>query len=39
LLNADEFISATACGDDVNHGKPHPLLVGMALSKLGLART
>jgi hypothetical protein len=30
MLNADEFISATACGDDVNHGKPDPRLVGIA---------
>jgi phosphoglycolate phosphatase-like HAD superfamily hydrolase len=36
LLNVDEFISATACGDDVEHGKPDPRLVGMALRKLGL---
>jgi haloacid dehalogenase-like hydrolase len=28
LLNADEFIAATACGDDVEHGKPDPRLVG-----------
>jgi phosphoglycolate phosphatase-like HAD superfamily hydrolase len=36
LLNADGFIAATACGDDVEHGKPDPRLVGMALRKLGL---
>jgi phosphoglycolate phosphatase-like HAD superfamily hydrolase len=36
LLNADEFIAATACGDDVEHGKPDPRLVGMALRKLAL---
>jgi phosphoglycolate phosphatase-like HAD superfamily hydrolase len=36
LLNADEFIAATACGDDVEHGKPDPRLVGMALRKLGI---
>lgn len=36
LLNVDEFISATACGDDVEHGKPDPRLVGMALGKLEL---
>lgn len=34
LLNADEFIAATACGDDVEHGKPDPRLVGVALRKL-----
>jgi len=37
LLKVDEFISATACGDDVEHGKPDPRLVGMALRKLGLS--
>jgi len=36
LLNVEEFISATACGDDVEHGKPDPRLVGMALGKLKL---
>jgi HAD superfamily hydrolase (TIGR01549 family) len=36
LLNVEEFISATACGDDVEHGKPDPRLVGMALRKLNL---
>ncbi len=36
LLNVEEFISATACGDDVEHGKPDPRLVGMALKKLKL---
>jgi phosphoglycolate phosphatase-like HAD superfamily hydrolase len=35
-LNAGEFIAATACGDDVEHGKPDPRLVGMALRKLAL---
>jgi phosphoglycolate phosphatase-like HAD superfamily hydrolase len=37
LLKVDEFISATACGDDVEHGKPDPRLVGMALRKLQIA--
>lgn len=37
LLKADDFIAATACGDDVEHGKPDPRLVGMALRKLGLS--
>jgi HAD superfamily hydrolase (TIGR01509 family) len=32
----DEFIGATACGDDVEHGKPDPRIVGVALRKLGL---
>jgi phosphoglycolate phosphatase-like HAD superfamily hydrolase len=36
LLNADEFIAATACGDDVEHGKPDPRLVGIALRKLAI---
>ena len=36
LLNVEEFISAMACGDDVEHGKPDPRLVGMALRKLNL---
>jgi phosphoglycolate phosphatase-like HAD superfamily hydrolase len=36
LLGIDEFIEATACGDDVEHGKPDPRLVGLALRKLGL---
>jgi phosphoglycolate phosphatase-like HAD superfamily hydrolase len=36
LLNADEFIAAIACGDDVEHGKPDPRLVGMALRKLAI---
>jgi HAD superfamily hydrolase (TIGR01509 family) len=37
LLNADDYIAATACGDDLEHGKPDPRLVGIALRKLGLA--
>jgi HAD superfamily hydrolase (TIGR01549 family) len=36
LLDIDEFIKATACGDDVEHGKPDRRLVGLALRKLGL---
>jgi len=36
LLNIDEFIEVMACGDDVEHGKPDPRLVGLALRKLGL---
>jgi phosphoglycolate phosphatase-like HAD superfamily hydrolase len=31
------LITATACGDDVEHGKPDPRLVGVALRKLGLS--
>jgi phosphoglycolate phosphatase-like HAD superfamily hydrolase len=36
LLDVDEFIVATACGDDLEHGKPDPRLVGHALRKLKL---
>jgi phosphoglycolate phosphatase-like HAD superfamily hydrolase len=36
-LNVDDLISATACGDDVEYGKPDPRLVGIALAKLRLA--
>jgi phosphoglycolate phosphatase-like HAD superfamily hydrolase len=36
LLNAGDYIAATACGDDVEHGKPDPRLVGIALRKLAL---
>jgi HAD superfamily hydrolase (TIGR01509 family) len=36
LIDADAFISATACGDDVPHGKPDPRLVATALRKLGI---
>ena len=36
LLDINEFIAATACGDDVEHGKPDPRIVGMALRKLDL---
>jgi HAD superfamily hydrolase (TIGR01549 family) len=37
LLDVDEFINAMACGDDVEHGKPDPRLVGLALRKLELS--
>jgi phosphoglycolate phosphatase-like HAD superfamily hydrolase len=36
LLNVDDLIDAVACGDDVEHGKPDPRLVGLALRKLGI---
>jgi phosphoglycolate phosphatase-like HAD superfamily hydrolase len=36
LLDAGDYISATACGDDVEHGKLDPRLVGTALRKLAL---
>jgi phosphoglycolate phosphatase-like HAD superfamily hydrolase len=31
LLDVHELISAIACGDDVQHGKPDPRLIGLAL--------
>jgi HAD superfamily hydrolase (TIGR01549 family) len=34
LLNVDDLIHSMACGDDVEHGKPDPRLVGIALRKL-----
>jgi HAD superfamily hydrolase (TIGR01549 family) len=34
LLRADNLIDSMACGDDVEHGKPDPRLVGLALRKL-----
>jgi HAD superfamily hydrolase (TIGR01549 family) len=37
LLNVDDLIDSIACGDDVEHGKPDPRLVGLALRKLGVA--
>ena len=36
LLNADDYITVTACGDDLEYGKPDPRLVGIALRKLGV---
>lgn len=37
LLNVSDLIDTMACGDDVEHGKPDPRLVGLALRKLGVA--
>jgi HAD superfamily hydrolase (TIGR01509 family) len=37
LLDFRDYITATACGDDLEHGKPDPRLVGIALRKLGVA--
>ena len=34
LLAVDDLIDSVACGDDVEHGKPDPRLVGLALRKL-----
>ena len=36
LLNVDDLIHSIACGDDVEHGKPDPRLIGHALRKLGV---
>jgi phosphoglycolate phosphatase-like HAD superfamily hydrolase len=36
ILEVNDLIAALACGDDVEHGKPDPRLVGVALGKLGL---
>jgi len=36
LLNVSDLIHAMACGDDVEHGKPDPRLVGLALRKLAV---
>ena len=37
LLNVDDLIDGMACGDDVEHGKPNPRLIGLALGKLGIS--
>src|SRR5205085_7031206 len=34
LLNVSDLIDSVACGDDVEHGKPDPRLVGLALKRL-----
>src|SRR5882757_3017746 len=36
LLDIDDLIDSLACGDDVEHGKPDPRLVGLAVRKLGI---
>lgn len=36
VLGVEDMIDALACGDDVEHGKPDPRLIGAALRKLGL---
>jgi phosphoglycolate phosphatase-like HAD superfamily hydrolase len=36
LLDVTDLIDAMACGDDVEHGKPDPRLVGLALRKLAI---
>jgi len=35
LMDADDFIDAIACGDEVSKGKPDPCLVELALGHLG----
>jgi phosphoglycolate phosphatase-like HAD superfamily hydrolase len=37
LLDVNELIAGTACGDDVEHGKPDPRLVGYALGKIKIS--
>ena len=37
LLDVDDLISCVACGDDVEHGKPDPRLVGLAVRRLGVS--
>ena len=36
LMDVDDLIHSMACGDDVEHGKPDPRLVGLALRKLNI---
>jgi phosphoglycolate phosphatase-like HAD superfamily hydrolase len=36
LINVADLVNASACGDDVQHGKPDPRLVNMAVKKLGV---
>jgi phosphoglycolate phosphatase-like HAD superfamily hydrolase len=36
LLDVDDLIDSVACGDDVEHGKPDPRLIGHALRKLSI---
>lgn len=36
LMNVEDLIDGLACGDDVQHGKPDPRLVGLAHKKLDL---
>jgi phosphoglycolate phosphatase-like HAD superfamily hydrolase len=36
LLDVSDLLDTMACGDDVEHGKPDPRLVGLALRKLGV---
>jgi phosphoglycolate phosphatase-like HAD superfamily hydrolase len=36
LLDVSDLLDTMACGDDVEHGKPDPRLVGLALKKLGV---
>jgi HAD superfamily hydrolase (TIGR01509 family) len=36
LINVANLVDAIACGDDVQHGKPDPRLVNLAVQKLGV---
>jgi len=36
LLDVSDLLDTMACSDDVEHGKPDPRLVGLALRKLGV---
>jgi phosphoglycolate phosphatase-like HAD superfamily hydrolase len=36
LLDVSDLLDTMACGDDVEHGKPDPRLVGLVLRKLGV---
>jgi HAD superfamily hydrolase (TIGR01549 family) len=37
LLDVDDLTSCVACGDDVEHGKPDPRLVQLAVRRLGVS--
>jgi membrane protein len=35
LIGVRDFIAASACGDEADHGKPHPDLLRLVMKKLG----
>ena len=37
LLDVDDLVSCVSCGDDVDHGKPDPRLVQLAVRGLGVS--
>jgi HAD superfamily hydrolase (TIGR01549 family) len=37
LLDVDDLITSVTCGDDVEHGKPDPRLVGLAVRRIGIS--